>query len=42
MELIGDQKIDFEAGMRDVLDVFTARSDVIEAHEDRFLPDVLE
>jgi nucleoside-diphosphate-sugar epimerase len=42
MELIGDQKIDFEAGMRDVLDVFTARSDVIEAHEDCFLPDVLE
>jgi nucleoside-diphosphate-sugar epimerase len=42
IELIGDQQVDFEAGMDDVFDVFTARSDVIEAHEDRFLPDVLE
>jgi len=42
IELIGDQRVDFEAGMGDVFDVFTARSDVIEAHEDCFLPDVLE
>jgi nucleoside-diphosphate-sugar epimerase len=42
IELIGDQRVDFEAGMDDVFDVFTARSDVIEAHEDCFLPDVLE
>jgi nucleoside-diphosphate-sugar epimerase len=42
IELIGDQQVDFEAGMDDVFDVFTARSDVIEAHEDCFLPDVLE
>jgi dihydrodipicolinate reductase len=42
IELIGDQRVDFEAGMGDVFDVFTARSDVIEAHEDCFLPNVLE
>ena len=42
IELIGDQQVDFEAGMDDVFDVFTARSDVIEAHEDCFLPNVLE
>ena len=42
MKLIGDQRVDFEAGMDDVFDVFTARSDVIEAHEDCFLPNVLE
>ena len=42
IELIGDQRVDFEAGMDDVFDVFTARSDVIEAHEDCFLPNVLE
>ena len=41
-ELIGEQAQDFEAGIRDVFATLTDRADVIEAHEDRFLPGVLE
>lgn len=41
-DLIGASAVDFGAGMRDVLDAMVERQDVIEAHEDRFLPDVLE
>jgi len=41
-DLIGGSAVDFEAGMHDVLDAMVERQDVIEAHEDRFLPDVLE
>ena len=40
--LIDGQAQDFESGMDDVLASITAYADVIEAHEDRFLPDVLE
>jgi len=42
MDLIGEQAQDFEAGIHDVLDTLTEHADVIEAHEDRFLPGVLE
>jgi UDP-sulfoquinovose synthase len=41
-ELIGGGSVDFEAGMHDVLDAMTEQADVVAAHEDRFLPDVLE
>jgi nucleoside-diphosphate-sugar epimerase len=40
--LIGGQSVEFVAGVRDTLDAMTARSDVVTAHEDRFLPGVLE
>jgi UDP-sulfoquinovose synthase len=40
--LIDGQSVDFETGMREVLDAMVRRRDVITAHEDRFLPDVLE
>jgi len=42
LALIDGQAQDFESGMDDVLASITAYADVIEAHEDRFLPDVLE
>ncbi|MUW13212.1 NAD-dependent epimerase/dehydratase family protein [Halorubrum sp. CBA1125] len=42
MDLIGDQAQDFEAGIQDVFATLTDRADVIAAHEDRFLPGVLE
>jgi len=42
MDLIGEQAQDFEAGIHDVLDTLTEHADVIKAHEDRFLPGVLE
>jgi len=41
-ELIGDQAQDFESGIQDVFATLTDHADVIEAHEDRFLPGVLE
>jgi UDP-sulfoquinovose synthase len=41
-DLIDSQSVDFKAGMRDVLDAMTEQADVVAAHEDRFLPDVLE
>jgi nucleoside-diphosphate-sugar epimerase len=40
--LIGEQAQDFESGIDDVLDTLTDHADVIKAHEDRFLPGVLE
>ncbi|HET7322832.1 MAG TPA: NAD-dependent epimerase/dehydratase family protein, partial [Halococcus sp.] len=40
--LIDGQSVDFEAGMHDVLDAMSSQKEVITAHEDRFLPDVLE
>ncbi|MFC6961574.1 NAD-dependent epimerase/dehydratase family protein [Halocatena marina] len=42
MDLIGEQRQTFESGMRDILETLTAHRDTIVAHEDRFLPDVLE
>ncbi|MFB6202617.1 MAG: UDP-sulfoquinovose synthase, partial [Halorhabdus sp.] len=39
---IGEQAQDFEAGIQDVFTTLTDHADVIEAHEDRFLPGVLE
>ena len=42
MDLIGGQAQDFEGGIRDVFASLTEHADVIEAHEDRFLPGVLE
>jgi UDP-sulfoquinovose synthase len=41
-DVIGGQAVDFEAGVRDVLETLTRHDDVIAAHEDRFLPGVLE
>nr|WP_158293632.1 NAD-dependent epimerase/dehydratase family protein [Halorubrum sp. GN12_10-3_MGM] len=41
-DLIGEQAQDFEAGIQDVFATLTDHTDVIEAHEDRFLPGVLE
>ncbi|WP_340097976.1 NAD-dependent epimerase/dehydratase family protein [Salinibaculum salinum] len=41
-EVIGGQAQSFEAAMDDVLASLTRYADVIEAHEDRFLPGVLE
>ena len=40
--LIDGGSVDFETGMAEVLDAMSAQRDVIAAHEDRFLPDVLE
>ncbi|WP_435196405.1 NAD-dependent epimerase/dehydratase family protein [Natronomonas sp. EA1] len=42
MELIGESRQDFEAGMRDVMETLVRYQDTIEAYEDRFLPGVLE
>jgi len=41
-DLIGGQDQSFEDGMYDVFETLTAYADTIEAHEDRFLPGVLE
>lgn len=41
-ELIDGQSVDFETGIGEVLDTMNSRKDVVAAHEDRFLPDVLE
>ena len=41
-DLIGGSAVGFEAGMRDVLGAMVERQEVVEAHEDRFLPDALE
>jgi hypothetical protein len=40
--LIGGHDQTFEEGVRDVLETLTRYADPIEAHEDRFLPGVLE
>ncbi len=42
LDVIGGQADDFEAGVRDVLETLTRYDDTIAAHEDRFLPGVLE
>jgi len=42
MDVIGEQAQDFEGGVRDILDTLTTYDDTIAAHEDRFLPGVLE
>ncbi|WP_254535965.1 NAD-dependent epimerase/dehydratase family protein [Halomarina litorea] len=42
MDLIGEQRQDFESGMHDVMQVLNRYRDTIVAHEDRFLPDALE
>lgn len=41
-DLIGGGTVDFEAGVRDVFETLIDRRGTIVAHEDRFLPDVLE
>ena len=41
-DVIGGQDQSFEDGMSDVFETLTAYADTIEAHEDRFLPGVLE
>ena len=41
-ELIGGQAQTFESGVRDVFETIVQYQDTIEAHEDRFLPGVLE
>ncbi|MFC3959102.1 NAD-dependent epimerase/dehydratase family protein [Halovivax cerinus] len=41
-DLIGEQSVTFAEGMRDVLGTLTDYEDVIAAHEDRFLPGVLD
>jgi nucleoside-diphosphate-sugar epimerase len=42
LDLIGGQRQTYESGVRDVLGTLTRYEDTITAHEDRFLPDVLE
>jgi hypothetical protein len=42
LDAIGGQAQSFEAAMDDVLGTLTRYADVIKAHEDRFLPGVLE
>lgn len=42
MDLIGEQRQSFESGVRDILETLTTHQETIIAHEDRFLPDVLE
>jgi UDP-sulfoquinovose synthase len=42
LDAIGGQAQSFEAAMDDVVGTLTRHADVIEAHEDRFLPGVLE
>ena len=41
-DLIGEQRVDFEAGMDEVVASLARHRETITAHEDRFLPDVLE
>jgi UDP-sulfoquinovose synthase len=42
VDLIGEQAQDFEDGVRDIFGTLTQYRETIEAHEDRFLPGVLE
>ena len=42
LDLIGGQSQDFAEGVADVFETLTRYADTIEAHEDRFLPGVLE
>ncbi len=42
LELIDGQATTFEEGVRDIIATLVEYSDTVEAHEDRFLPDVLE
>jgi UDP-sulfoquinovose synthase len=42
LDAIGGQAVDFESGVRDVLETLTRYDKTIAAHEDRFLPGVLE
>jgi nucleoside-diphosphate-sugar epimerase len=42
MNVIGEQAQDFEGGVRDIFETLTRYTETIEAHEDRFLPGVLE
>jgi hypothetical protein len=42
VDLIGEQRLDFEEGMAEVIDALYERRETISAHEDRFLPDVVE
>jgi nucleoside-diphosphate-sugar epimerase len=42
LDLIGGQRQSYESGVRDVLGTLVRYEDTITAHEDRFLPDVLE
>ncbi|MEF8775134.1 MAG: NAD-dependent epimerase/dehydratase family protein [Haloarculaceae archaeon] len=42
LDLIGGQDQDFAGGVADILGTLVRHADVIEAHEDRFLPGVLE
>ena len=42
LELTGGQTQSFEAGVQDIFGTLTRYADTIEAHEDRFLPGVLE
>ena len=41
-DLIGEQRVDFEAGMDEVVASLARHRETITAYEDRFLPDVLE
>jgi len=41
-DLIGEQAQSFEDGVQDIFETLTRYADTIEAHEDRFLPGVLE
>ena len=42
MNVIGEQAQEFEGGVRDIFETLTRYTETIEAHEDRFLPGVLE
>jgi UDP-sulfoquinovose synthase len=42
MDLIGDQRVDFEGGVRDAVSSLVEYQDVVKAHEDRFLPGALQ
>ena len=41
MDLLGNQRQTLEEGVRDVLETLTTQQEIIESHEDRFLPGVL-
>ena len=41
-DLIGGQSVSFEQGVRDIFETLVRYQETIEAHEDRFLPGVLE
>jgi hypothetical protein len=42
MDLIDGQSVTFEEGMRETIGTISEHEDTITAHEDRFLPGVLE